>query len=114
VKEVYCFGTDKFKLVKGVGMAYSMVAPAIKPELIKHSKHTVKIYNEKTRSWEPYPCNELVTRCPVCGSLMKVYFIPGTTWLALCSKECSDKFNGKLKEIKDVNETLKYFIEKQK
>jgi hypothetical protein len=28
--------------------------------------------------------------CPVDGTLMKVLYVPGTTWLACCKKECYD------------------------
>ena len=104
--EVYVFGTEKFRLHKGVSVYY---ATSIRGEL-KLSHHMVEIFNEKTGRWQYYPCCEAVLPCPVCGKPMRVYYVPGTTWLALCSKECSEKFDEKMRELGgDILEVLEFF-----
>ena len=57
----------------------------------------VNIFNEKTQHWREEIAVEYNDVCPICGTLMLVKAIKGTTWLALCSKECYDKYK-KLKE----------------
>ena len=72
--EVYCFGTNKFRLKATV----------------------VEIFNEKLGKWQWYEYSKTVMPCPVCGRLMKVYYIPGTTWFACCSEECYKKYETRL------------------
>lgn len=68
--DVHCFGTDKFTIVSGVKTGY------------------VRIFNHKTGFWQNEPCHDYYNICSVCGNLMHVYYIPGITYLALCSEEC--------------------------
>ncbi len=84
--EIFCFGTDKFELIRGVGMMYSYGFRT------RRSNHTVKVFNEKLGTWQRYPCNDYLDVCPVCGRLLRVYYIPGTTYLACCSEECYEKY----------------------
>ena len=84
--EIFCFGTEKFELIRDVGMQYSYGFRTRK------SKHTVKIFNEKFGAWQRYPCNEYLDVCPICGRLMKVFYIPGTTYLACCSSRCYEEY----------------------
>jgi len=69
--EVKCFGIPegKYRFVKGI-----------------------EIYNEKLGVWQTYTLVEYYDKCPVCGRLMHVYAIKGTTWLACCSPECYEKY----------------------
>jgi len=98
--EIFCFGTEKFKLIRDVGMPYSYGFRTRK------SKHTVKIFNEKLGTWQRYPCNDYLDVCPVCGRLIHVYYIPGTTWLACCSDKCYEHYKehemNLLKELRGV------------
>ena len=77
-KEVNCFGTDKFEIVG--------------------KRLVVKVFNEKLGVWQEHIGVEYVDVCCICGSLMLVRAIRGTTWLALCSKECYEKFDKLRKE----------------
>jgi len=111
MNEVYVFGVpkDKFVLHRNVKIRYQTVYPPPKHQPYKISDHMVEIYNEETGKWEQYPCNETVMECPVCGKLMKVYYIPGTTWFATCSEECNKKLREKARELGGIMEALKYF-----
>lgn len=71
--EVNCFGTDKFEIL-GKQIA-------------------VKIFNDKTGHWEKHIGVEYLAVCPVCGRLMLVRAIEGTTWVAMCSKGCYEKWD---------------------
>ena len=75
--DVHVFGTDKFQLQRGSTMGY------------------VRIFNEKLNIWQNEPCHDYYDICSVCGKLMHVYVVPGTTYIAACSKECYN-FIGKL------------------
>ena len=79
--EVPVFGTDKYEFVKGATMGY------------------VKIFNDKLHHWQNEPCHDYYDICPVCGKLMHVYVIPGTTYIAACSKECTDFVSKLMKEV---------------
>jgi len=48
--------------------------------------------NEKTGRIEEWPGFEYLDICPICGKLMLIRVIKGTTWLALCSKECYERY----------------------
>ncbi len=67
---VTVFGTDKFDM------------------LGERTIVRTKIYNDKINQWQEYDCRFYYGICPICGKLMKVVFIPGTTWLVACSREC--------------------------
>lgn len=67
--KVNCFGIDKYEIVG----------------------KRVKIYNEEHQFWHYYDCLEYQDVCPMCGTLMQVRAIKGSTWLALCSKACGEK-----------------------
>jgi hypothetical protein len=88
VVEVMCFGVprDKVKFVKGV-----------------------TIFNEKLGIWETYELVDYYDDCPVCGRRMHVYAVKGTTWLACCSSECTEKLLSKQKELGTLSAALKYF-----
>ncbi|RLI25547.1 hypothetical protein DRO58_06265 [Candidatus Bathyarchaeota archaeon] len=110
--EVHVFGTGKYVLKRDVGMAYSLVAPQ-RPGTGRISRHSVQVYNEKTGSWEWYPCEEAIAPCPVCGRPMKCLYIPGTTWLACCSEECYRMFDEKVRELGGVRKALRWFLEER-
>lgn len=79
-KEINCFGTEKFEILG--------------------RKLVVKIYNPKLEMWQEEIGVEYEDICPICGTLMLVRAIQGTTWLALCSKECYEKYYALRKESK--------------
>jgi len=79
--EVNCFGDMRYELV-----GYAPI---------------VRIYNEKMGRWEDHIGVEYRDICPVCGRLMLVRAIKGTTWLALCSEECYRKFDELRRKMKD-------------
>jgi len=101
--EVYVFGTKDFKLHRGVSIDFDVGAGPMR------SQHMVEIFNEKIGAWQYCPCNETIVRCPVCGKPMKCFYIPGTTWLACCSKECYEKFDEKVHELGDVWKAIEHF-----
>jgi hypothetical protein len=108
--EVYAFGfpeeliiIGKFKLHKNISIHYNVGTGE------KLSQHMVEIFNEKLGYWQCYPCNEALLDCPVCGRPMRVYYVPGSTWLALCSKECTEKFDAKVQELGDIHRALEHF-----
>lgn len=74
--EVNCFGTRNYKIID--------------------SQH-VKIQLDDGH-WLTYEYVEYKDLCPVCGRLMLVRAIKGTTWLALCSDECYRKFDELMKK----------------
>jgi len=65
---VYCFGTKEFKILG----------------------NRVRLF--RRGRWFEYECKDYYDVCPVCGRLMHVYYIPGTTFLACCSEECYKKY----------------------
>ena len=75
--EVNCFGTSNYKII---------------------DSRYVRIRHEDGY-WMTYEYVEYRDICPVCGRLMLVRAIRGTTWLALCSEECYKKFNELMKEV---------------
>jgi len=74
--EVNCFGTNNYKII---------------------DSHHVKV-QQSSGHWLTYEYVEYQDICPVCGRLMLVRAIRGTTWLALCSEECYRKFNKLMEE----------------
>ncbi len=69
-KEVTVFGTDKYEIVG------------------EQTTMEVRIFNDKIDRWQHYDCRFYYGICPICGTLMKVIYIPGSSWLAACSEEC--------------------------
>jgi hypothetical protein len=63
----------------------------------------VRIFNEKIQHWQEQIAVEYQDICPICGSLMLVRAIQGTTWLALCSKECYEKYDALRKEAEEAS-----------
>jgi len=84
--DVHIFGTDKFRLHKGETMGY------------------VRIFNEKLQVWQNESCHDYFGICPICGKLMHVYVIPGTTYVATCSKECTEQTLKLMKEDEIKND----------
>jgi len=113
MKEAFVFGTDKFELIRNRRMVYFPILPPPRSQPCRLSDHMVKIFNEKTNTWELYPCNETITECPVCGTLLKAYYIPGTSWMACCSKDCTKKLDEKIRELGSLNKAVEYFIKKR-
>ena len=74
--EVNCFGTNNYKII---------------------DSHRVRVQHDDGH-WLTYEYVEYQDICPVCGRLMLVRAIKGTTWLALCSEECYRKFDMLMKE----------------
>jgi hypothetical protein len=101
--EIFVFGTEKFNLHRNVSINYNIGSG------VTHSQHMVEVWNEKVGAWQCYPCNEAMLNCPVCGKRMRCFYIPGTTWLACCSKECSEKFDAKVRELGDFWEAVRHF-----
>jgi len=101
--EVCVFGTMKFNLHRGVSINYNVGSG------FTRSQHMVEVWNEKLNAWQCYPCNEAILNCPVCGKPMRCFYIPGTTWLACCSKECYEKFDAKVRELGDVWKAIEHF-----
>jgi len=112
--EIFCFGTDKYEFIPDMRLPYTTVFPPSRRRPQQYSDHAVKIFNEKTGEWEYYPCNETIIECPVCGRLMKVYYIPGTTWLATCSLECNIELVMKEKELGSLAKALDYFAKERR
>ena len=111
VPVVRCFGVPD-EDVTDVGKEARVPAP-YGPPLKYVRRKSVTIFNEKTGKWETHGLVEHHERCPVCGRLMLVQAIWGTTYLALCSEECNKKFNEKYKEMGNLHETLRYFRERK-
>lgn len=65
---------------------------------------SAEIFNEKTGNWQKVELTEYLDACPICGKLMKVRAIVGTTWLAACCPEHSGQ------ALKDVEEQAKNYI----
>lgn len=81
--EVNCIGTDKYEILS--------------------KQVVIRYFNEKLGIWQEHPGVEYRDICPICGRLMLVRAIKGTTWLALCSKKCYEKFD-QLKENQYIEE----------
>ena len=84
---INCFGTKKYRLSIG----------------------GVQVWNEKLGQWTSYPYVQHFSKCPVCGKLIFVRAIKGTTYIGLCSEECSKKLEKKEKEVGDLWKALKFF-----
>lgn len=69
--EVNCFNNQKIEILR--------------------NKIVVRIYNEKIHQWQNLVGVEYKTLCPVCGRLILVRAIEGSTWFPACSTECYDK-----------------------
>jgi len=74
--EVNCFGTEKYEIIN-----------VEKVTIVK-----IKLWHEKSKRWEFYEAREYIDVCPACGRLMKVRYIPGTTYIATCSKQCTKEY----------------------
>jgi hypothetical protein len=95
--EVNCLGVPKGKYkITDKKMVFSWHYPA-KPESFKEYR-VVMIYNEKLGTWEPKPLIEYIDSCPICGKLMLVRAIAGTTWLACCSEKCYEEWDRRNKK----------------
>lgn len=86
-KVINCFGTEKFEVLGR--------------QLI------VKIFNDKVERWEEHIGVEYHDVCAICGTFMLVRAIKGTSWLALCSQKCYEKY----KEL--WNKTAEIQLEKE-
>lgn len=75
--EVNCFGLPKDK--------YEILG-------VKKVRQ-VRVFNEVMGYWQIVDAVEYEDLCPICGTLMLVRAIRGSTWLALCSEECTQKYN---------------------
>lgn len=64
---------------------------------------SAEILNEKTGHWQKVELTEYIDACPICGKLMKVRAIIGTTWIAAC---CSEHSEQALKEIEEHAKNL--------
>lgn len=72
---VTVFGTDKFEM------------------LGERTIIRTKIFNDKINQWQHHDCRFYYSICSICGKLMKVVFIPGTSWLAACSRKCYEEMD---------------------
>lgn len=59
---------------------------------------TAEIYNEKTGQWYDTNIVEYRDVCPICGKLMLVRAVCGSTWLACCSEDCYNNYFEKRNE----------------
>jgi hypothetical protein len=73
------------------------------------TKHTVEIRHPETGVWRKYKIIHDFEDCPVCGKPIHVLAVSGSTWLALCSKKCEDKFAEMEPRLGGLYETLQYF-----
>jgi len=73
------------------------------------TKDSVELRHQQTRVWREYKICHSFEDCPVCGKAMHVLVVKGSTWLALCSKECEDKFAEKQRQLGGVFEAMEYF-----
>lgn len=78
-KEVNCFGTEKFK--------------------IAGKRVIIEVFNDKLNIWQRHIGIEYTDICAICGTFMLVRAIEGTTWVALCSEGCYQKFSELKKEV---------------
>lgn len=101
---VDCFGTEKYKVLKT-----RVKRRVYYPDGPERSFRTVRVYNEKLGIWVTEPMVEHFTRCPVCGKLIFVRAIFGTTYVATCSDKCTKKLMKKAKELGDLYKAVKFF-----
>jgi len=88
--EVNCFGNRKYKLYPNKKITLTTHAPA-RPEDFREYK-LILLWNEKLKTWESWGYVEYLDVCPVCGRLMLVRALPGTTWIACCGEDCYKKW----------------------
>lgn len=50
-----------------------------------------EIFNEKIGHWQKVELTEYLDACSICGKLMRVRAIVGTTWIPACCKEHTEK-----------------------
>ena len=48
---------------------------------------SAEIFNEKIGHWQKVELAEYIDACSICGKLMRVRAIVGTTWVPACCKE---------------------------
>jgi len=87
---VNCFGNRKYKLFPNKKITLTTHYPA-KPEDFREYK-LILYYNERLGTWVAWGYIEYYDVCPVCGKLMLVRAMVGTTWVACCSKKCYEKW----------------------
>ena len=73
------------------------------------TRDKVEIFQPETKTWKEYQIVHSFENCPVCGKPMHVLAIKGSTWLACCSKECTDKFAEKERDLGGMSEAFAYF-----
>jgi len=101
---VDCFGTTRYEVLDE--------SRVIKPRF--HSRFNdafkiVKIYNDNTNRWEEHPMVEVIHPCTVCGRMMLVRAIYGTTYLGCCSDLCYQALFDMKKDLGSLNEALRHF-----
>lgn len=57
-----------------------------------HASWQAEVWNPKIEQWMPEMILQYEDACPICLKLMLVRAIQGSSWLACCSKECTDKY----------------------
>lgn len=59
------------------------------PDKIRNLRKTIsaEIFNKKIKRWQKVELTEYNDACPICGKLMKVTAVVGSTWVAACSEE---------------------------
>lgn len=65
-----------------------------------------KIYNDKTGNWQRVELTEYLDSCPICGRLMRVKAITGTTWLAACPEHIEQAFEELEKSRKEMSDNI--------
>ena len=94
---IQCFGLPEDK-IRNVGLVRSVA-------VVQHHKFvtvrckTVEAFNDEIGHWQVYGIVDYLDKCPICGKLIRVQAVKGTTYLACCSKECYEKYE--LKNSKD-------------
>jgi hypothetical protein len=76
--------------------------PSPKYNVLEHTfksknEGEVEVWNEKVERWETLKLGWYYDICPQCGTLMRVFYIPGTTWIAACSKKCYEEIDALMK-----------------
>ena len=96
-----CFGTKKYKILKS-----RIERKLFYPHGPSKTFRAVKVYNEKLGVWVTEPMIEHFARCPVCGKLIFVRAIFGTTYYATCSDKCLKKLLKKARELGHLHEAI--------
>lgn len=86
-KIVNCFGGAKFEFM-GEGKETKKRIDG-KKRLKKYLR--IRLFNEKVKCWQYYKIVEHYAPCPVCGKLLLVRAIKGSTYFYACNKEHSDQ-----------------------